>query len=514
MSLLDTFTVLFEGDTRSVEQGAARSENAADKLLNKLKETDKVAEGAGQSFVGFASKALGALTAALGVGQVISSTIGRASDIHLMNQTSESIGVAVEEMDAFRRSVEDTGGTSQGAQDTVAKMAKAMGAALDDVNSSQAQAFAGLGISLQGVDGQSKDAMQGILEVAGAIEGMDKNQARFTIQSLGIRDSKTIELILKGRKEIENMTKAHKEQGVVSKEVAIQAGRLDDAMNKLRGGLDRAGLGLTDALLPAIIKGIEWLGKIVSWANEHQNLIVGFFGAIAVAVTAFYLPAMISAAAATLAATWPIIAAGAAIAAVAALFALAYDDVMNFIDGNDSLIGQVFEKYPMVKEVVFTIIDAFKMLGTAVTGIWDMIILGFQQVIDFIGKGVRQIANGISSVASFFGIGGAASDIPESNAMLPDDGQPASGATTIPALQGVSQGQQAVAAANASPFNSTTSHAISNAVSASKETNVQVGEVVVNTQATDAKGIAGDINGELGAQLKQLDAEYSSGVDR
>jgi hypothetical protein len=232
MSLLDTFTVLFEGDTRSVEEGAKQSENAADKLLKKLKETDRVAGQTGQSFVGFATKALGALTAALSVGQVISSTIGRASDIHLMNQTAESIGVAVEEMDAFRRSVEDTGGSAQGAQSTLEKMAQAMGSAMTDVNSSQAKTFANMGISLKDADGKAKDAVAGLLEVAGAIEGMDKSEARFKIRSLGIEDSKSIELILKGRKEIEQMTKAHKEQGVVTKEVALQAARLDDGMNR------------------------------------------------------------------------------------------------------------------------------------------------------------------------------------------------------------------------------------------------------------------------------------------
>ena len=60
-----------------------------------------------------------------------------------------------------------------------------------------------------------------------------------------------------------------------------------------------------------------------------------------------------------------------------------------------------------------------------------------------------------------------------------------------------------------------TSSAISNTVaSTNRETNVQVGEVVVNTQATDAEGIARDVGGSLNEQLAQVDAEFSTGVAR
>src|SRR5690606_15620348 len=119
------------------------------------------------------------------------------------------------------------------------------------------------------------------------------------------------------------------------------------------------------------------------------------FAAIAAVVAAVYLPAMISAAAATLAATWPIIAIGAAIVAAAAAFALIYDDIMNFIDGNDSLIGQLFENYPIVKDMVMGIVDAFRFMGEIVGGVFESLIVGFRQVIGFISRGIGQIMSGI-----------------------------------------------------------------------------------------------------------------------
>ena len=222
-------------------------------------------------------------------------------------------------------------------------------------------------------------------------------------------------------------------------------------------------------------------------AIDHAMFVVGFFGAIAAVVAAIYLPAMIAAAAATLAATWPIIAIGAAIALAAAAFALIYDDIMNFIDGNDSMIGNMMEKYPLVKTLVMGIVEAFKFMGDVVGAVFSSLILGFQQVIDFISLGISQIASGISSVAGFFGIGGDV-DVSGANAQM--------------------------AAASANPMNAVSSNAISNTANNNKETNVQVGQVTVQTQATDSQGISQAIGGDLSAQLKNLEAETATGVDR
>ncbi|MFX3916327.1 hypothetical protein ACJBW5_10320, partial [Streptococcus suis] len=90
---------------------------------------------------------------------------------------------------------------------------------------------------------------------------------------------------------------------------------------------------MTDMLLPAITWVIDKLGDLVKWFGENQTVITGFFIAIAAVAAYMYLPAMLAAAAATLAATCPFIAIGAAIGAAAAMFALIYDDIMNFIEG-------------------------------------------------------------------------------------------------------------------------------------------------------------------------------------
>lgn len=485
--ILDVFTILFEADTSKAKDGVDDTRKSTEDLVEEMLSGEKAAEKLGGSIKDMAKNALGALGAALAVSSMIGGAIGRAEDIAAIERTSNAIGLAIEDVDAFGQAMERLGGDAQGARDSLTDMAESIGEALQDVESGRAKAFDALGVSLRDVGGDSIGAIEGILRLSDAVQGMSQGEAVFRIKELGITDNRTVEAILKGRKELERLMAVQKAANPLTKEQAERAKQLNEVLGGWQNSVKGAASQFFDLLIPALTKVIQWLTVIVDWAGEHKDFVVGFFGAIAAVVAAIYLPAMIAAAAATLAATWPIIAIGAAIAAAAVAFALIYDDIMNFIDGNDSLIGNMMEKYPLVKTLVMGIVEAFKFMGDVVGAVFSSLILGFQQVIDFISLGISQIASGISSVAGFFGIGGDV-DVNGANAQM--------------------------AAASANPMNAVSSNAISNSSNTSSETNVQVGQVTVQTQATDSQGISQAIGGDLSAQLKNLEAETATGVDR
>lgn len=485
--ILDVFTILFEADTSKAKGGVDDTRRTTDELVESMKDADKQAGKTSSSMAGFAAKALGALGAVMSVGQAISGAIGRAEDIAAIERTSNALGVAIEDVAAFGGAMERLGGDAQGARDSLTDMAESIGEALQDVESGRAKTFGALGVSLKGVDGQAVGAVEGLMRVADAVQGMSQGEAVFRIKELGITDNRTVEALLKGRKELERLMQIQKQSNPLTKEQVDRAKQLTDTMGGLKGSVAGASSQFFDMMIPALTKVIDWLTVIVDWAGEHKDFVVGFFAAIAGVVAAVYLPAMIKAGIATLAATWPILAIGAAIVVAAAAFALIYDDIMNFIDGNDSMIGNMMEKYPLVKTLVMGIVEAFKFMGDVVGAVFSSLILGFQQVIDFISLGISQIASGISSVAGFFGIGGDV-DVSEANAQM--------------------------GAASANPMNAVSSNAISNTANNSRETNVQVGQVTVQTQATDSQGISQAIGGDLSAQLKNLEAETATGVDR
>lgn len=480
MALLDTFRILFEADTSKMASGLNKAEQSTDDLVKSMKEADKQAGKSTESFRALTTKLVGWFAGAVAASQAVTGAIGRAEQIMAIDRTANALGLATEEVDAFGRAAESMGGDAQGARDSLTDMAESMGEAMADVESGRAKTFNALGISLKNVDGSSKTAVQGMLDLASAVESMPKGEAVFRIKELGITDNRTVEMILKGRRALEDMLRTQKEQSKVTQEARDQAAAFQDAMNATKMVVSGAADGFYQAILPALTAFVTWVGKAASWATENKDVVVGFFGAVAGIITLMYLPAMISAAVATIAATWPLIAMGAAIAGLAALFALAYDDVMNFIDGNDSLIGVVIP----------AAIAAFKALGDFVMGIWNGITAAWDAFIGKIMAGVDKVKGAGKAIAGFFGFGG-------------DE-----------AAAGVQAGAAAVAGAAGAPTNAMSSAAISNSVGGSKETNVSIGEVKVQTQATDAQGISKDIGGSLSGQLKRLQTSAATGVER
>lgn len=543
MSLLDTLVMVIQADTRQAQQNIAQTDRSVEDLDKAVKEVGSSAGDTGSALKSMAAGALGALAASLSLGSILSSAFARADNIRAIEQTSDALGIAIEDVDAFGRAAEVMGGDAQGARDSLTDMAEAMGEALADKESGRAKSFKALGVAIADTSGKAKDGLTGILDLAGAVEGLGKSEAIFKIKELGITDNRTVEMVLKGRKELERLLGVQREQGTVTKESAENARKLTEAFGNLKNGMASAGNGFIDSIIPALTKVIEWLSRGVEWMSDNRDFVIGFFGAIAAVVTAVYLPAMISAAIATTAATWPFIAIGAAIAAAAAAFALIYDDVMNFIDGNDSFIGQVSESYPIVGQTVMWLIGAFKQL-------FDMLITGAQQIGKFVAAGFMQMVDGIKYAVNFLSEAYAAfqaftlSVVGVFSAMgeaikaifsgIVDSVKSAinfassavdkvkSGVGGVADFFGFGEdpsatmqtaGQQ-IAMASSSPANGITSNAISNSVTRASETNVQTGDIIVQTQATDAQGIARDATGALSEQLKGLEMESATGVDR
>jgi len=560
MALLEELLIRIGVDASGVDRNIDQSTAKADGLTKSLGESESQANSTGAAFAGFAAKALGALTAALSVGNAISGAVARAEMIGELSRTSEALGIAIGDLDAFGKAAERAGGDAQGARDSLTDMAEALGEALSDKESGRAKAFKALGIAITDTNGKAKDGLTGILDLASAVEGLDKSAAVFKIKELGITDNRTVELILKGRKELERMLAVQKAQGVVTKEAAERAKVFNEGLYALRAATSNATNSFLDSLIPALTKVIGWLTKVVEWAGEHKDAIIGFFIAVAAIVTAVYLPAMIAAAAATLAATWPLLLIIATITAVAAAFALVYDDIMNFIDGNNSFIGQIFEKYPMVEKVVMTLIDIFKafwdtlmtgaaQIGGFVTAAFLQIVAGIKFAVDYLAEaygsfsqfsadvvsvfrsmgeliasifsgivdavkgsiafvmdGINKLKSAGNAVAGFIGFGDDEGG--ENKPALP------SGSGQDPLdVPSITMANGAIAAASSSPLNGVSSSAISNGTQ-TKNSTVEIGQVNVQTQATDAQGVAKDMNSELSSQLKNLEHESATGVSR
>lgn len=480
--ILDTLWTIFEVDTSKSDAAIVHTRKSVDELVEGLEDAEQQGKQTGGTLTSAAIKIGAAFLAAGGVAKTISGAMDLAERTADLGDLAANLDISVEKLSAFSKAMYATGGTAEGALSTIESLTRRMGKGFKDADGPIGKTLTGLGIKLTDSTGKAKDSVDVITELAGALEGVNKAQAYQTLQQLGISDPKVVENILKGRKELEMLMRVERERGVVTEEAVERAQKLADAQDALRANVSRLSDGFLNNFIPAITKVLQWLEELTSWAGKHQDAIVGFFGAIAAIVLAVYLPAMISAAVATLAATWPIIAMIAAVTAVAAAFAIAYEDIMAFIDGNESLTGEILEKYPMVKTVIMGIADAFKVMWETISTILDRAWNGFKTFIGFfsqVGDLIKKVGGMVPS--SFTGAMKVAHEV------------------------------QTDAASN--PMNPVTSSSIVNSTGKTEQ-RVQVGQVVVNTQATDSRGIATDIGSELQNQLLSTQAENKNAVVR
>ncbi|WP_340610881.1 hypothetical protein [Xenorhabdus bharatensis] len=531
-------------------QAAIDEAKAQHHLQRALTETDSKYKAAGESVAGFATKALGAVGIVMSIGGVFADAVSRSQEIEALDKLGKKIGIATEDVDAFGGAMAELGGSREAAQADLEAMSQAFG------NTTQ--------------------KMEKILATADKVKGMKFDKAKATLAGLGVSDDKTVELMMKGRKELERVMGIQKEYAGITKESIEKSVKFNAAMNKFQQSSGLLKNSFLEMVIPILAKGMDWLSRFIGFCKENKHLIIGFFLAIGVAVAAYYVPPMLSAAAATLAATWPILAIIAAIALLAAAFALVYDDIMNFIEGNDSMIGRILDKYPIVKKVIMLLWEAWKMLfgylkaivkfiadlvidafntmdqkitqfinwllssmtdllawGKQFSGVFDSVsdaVVGafewmweqVKKVIGWISKGLDAVSKGLSTVKGWFGFGedkpvelversiNDAGEIttkpPKPDNINADDKQ---------ALKAdIDKLNQSLTAASNNPLNPVTSQAISNQSHQTHETNTQIGEITITTQATDAQGVVKDMKGELNNQLKDLGQQTATGVEK
>lgn len=605
MSILETFYILFKTDADDAAKDIEKVDKASDKAAGGLNKMDAAATGVGASFKRMAAAIVGPLLTLATAGAALNIAMARATAIRELDQFSSKLNSSISDVDAFQRSVKGMGGETAAALDSLVKIGEKVNEAFSDAESGAAKDFKAWGLAIKDAKGQALGASDAMLALAKNLEGVSKAEALARIKKLGIEDAATIDLLLKGRAALEARIRAEKELGVVTEGRAENVRRYYGELGRAQNALASIGNAILDALLPSMTKAIEVFGNLAEWVGRNKTLVTGFLIGVAGVITAVYLPAITAAAAATIAATWPFLAIGAAIAAVGAAFALAYEDVMAFLNGQPSLIGALAERYQVVADVIkfigktfrgvkvagLAFIDALKtgwaafnsaaesaseatrafwasvepiwaalkdlvgavgdLIGRAGVALGEKLAPGlkrlgetFEQVkkfavdlfeaifgdIDEIGSKAEAAAALFSRAftAAFEGIktawdytvGAIVKGIQQLTGWLnsisfntPSAGTPAndnmsSAGGSIGAM--INQGKTLTAAASGAAINTATPGAV-NTVNTS---NVTVGNVTVNTQATDARAVAGAVRGELQKQLRGTAAQFDDGVDR
>lgn len=577
MGILDSFVFLLEADEKDAVKGIKKTGEAFDDLKDKGKkdtesvgndvedlgdkvkhESNRIKAALDQAFAGLQEKTAGnfglasSLTALAGAaggamiaGISLNAVMEKQASILMRVNDAATLGVDISQYDALGKVFEQNGLELEGFRDSLFDLNEAMGEAAADAESGKAESFKKFGISLKDANGNIKGTDQALLELAGSMEKMSKQEAIFQIKALGITDNAAIATLLKGRKALEDQIALQKQKGVLDQEAADNALAYKAAMNELDSAVGSLMDSLAVMLLPILTDVAKGFLAFVNLVREHKGFVVGALGAIAGIGVVKLIPmikdlttAMSLLKVQTLLALWPFALIAAAIIAVGLLV----DDLWNYFSGGESVIGDLVKKFPMLgdaieglKTLVLSIGEAFtdpkkaftdfmnfcqkvlnniiadvekfggQLVDSTVNAFNNMFDEGkriFTELWDFIVNLFKNLGNEISNAA------GNAWETVKNNAnplnWFSDEEANPTASSASPAIAATN----VVGNASRSPVISNANSRISNNTTTQS---VSVDKVEVHTQATDSQGIANSFADGLKNAYSNTAQSYDDG---
>lgn len=506
MSVLDSFYFLFDSDTSKLDKGLEHSEKKTDSLIDKLKDVDKEGGKAGSALHGLIGKTAGIIGVGLSIGALIAGVKESAAAYEALSKLADEFRSTATAMQEFTDVAKLVGLSEDEAAESLKALDGVMQKAMQNTDGA-GKTFKELGVSLTDADGKARSTTDVMNELATAMQGMDEQQRLAITDKLGL-DGPALKMFtadaLALQKRVTDLSRASglnlEEATKRSKEFTKASKAMGTEFDILKMYIDKISEKFKMSSMPIFTKAMETATKYVRMFTEylmdHSKFVEGVFIAIGAAIAYFMLPAAISGAVAVWAMIAPFVAVGAAAAAVGLVFALVYDDIMNFIDGGDSMIGEMVNRWPIIGEIASSIGDAFKALWDIgvqlmdfMIAMWDDPAAAFSNFFSMIVDGIKSLLNMIPGLSTAMGALGFGGDT----------------------AKGVAAGKDSIGAASATPMASSSSSSISNSKS-SKSTSVNVGKVEVKTQATDAAGISKAIGGSMETQMRQAANNFDDGL--
>lgn len=525
MSVLDTFFILFDSDASKLDKGLEETEKKADGLIDKLKGVDKEGTTAGAKLFELTSKAAGLLGVGMSIGALVAGVKATAASYDELGKLATRFRSTTDAVDEFR----DAAGLLNITEETSVGALKALDAAVQDTALGLGRAkkvFEEIGVSATDATGKARPTLDVMADLAGVMKDMERGKQIRIMERLGL-DPSLLKLfnadfvaLQKRMAEIDKASGFNLDQAVKRAAEYTKANKaMSLEVNTLKMYLDKLSEGFKLSTMPffteALTVATRYVKTFVDFLLRHKPLVEGVFLAVAGGITYFLIPAAIKGAIAVWAMIAPFALVGLAVAAVVAVFALLYDDIVTFMDGGESLIGQLLEwvqSFELLNAIVVIVAAAFRFLWAAF-GAGLGVISNFLTQSPPLQTAFGAIKDAIDAVGrALEWVWGLLKDFGSNVGAVMDSIGGAFGRGLDVTTKAIIEGKDYLNSAASSPLGSLTSNSISTTNRGGRTTQVTVGKVEVKTAATDAEGISKAIGGSMAAQMRQAASNYDDGV--
>jgi|GEM_PF-3062803 len=485
-----------------------------------------------------------------------------------VGKLSKSLSQNTEDMQAWGQAAAREGGSVEAFYGTLDTFGGKVREAAKTGGGEAASVLRKLGISPK-ENGQVKDTTQLLLEMADAMKGMSQQQAFDYGKQLGI-DPGTIMLLQSGRREVESLVKRQKELGVYTKEDAEIAAKANNAFMDMGQAWQGVAAVFMRVAGPALTWLAEKLTTITIWVRKNEPFVLAFFTGLAAVIAVVALPAIKAFALAVWAAVAPFLPLIAIVALVAIAIddlirymrggKSAFSDLWKQFGTGEEIAEKLRKAWEFLQEagkrlfsyLISVVRTAFQVFGNLIDIAvslykWFEALINMDfasmsrwggAVIESIGNIIVAVGNLIAEFLDMFGLWeplkagftaaanavlGAWNTVKQWfqdffgwvmdtwNSVKDIPGNIADAVTSIPgkAADAIASGWGSVKDFfGFGPENNGEQMAGGSSNTTNNRT-THIGQVVVQTQATDAQGIANGMGAALGNTVNQADGAYA-----
>lgn len=463
-NIIDSLLIAVKMDNTDLDKGLKQAESKVSSFADRIKVRALAKFGALAS-VGFITSEVKNLTA-------VADDLGKIAD---------RIGADVPKLQSWATASKLAGGSVQAFYGT----AERLGAELQRIaitgKSRLLPFFESMGVATLDATGKARDVFGVLTDVAGAVEGMDRQTSAGLLKRLQL-DEGTIGLLQMGKKGMQDLIRYERELGVFQKEDTVIAANYNDAMDRLTRSLNMVFLPVMRMFAPILTEAAKATTSAFAFMQKHSLALEIALAGIALVVTALVLPSLWSLFVAIMSnpITW-------IIAAIVGLI-LILEDLYVYAKGGKSQFEDLWKTLGTGEEVMAAIEGAWDFLKTAAQIAWEVlkaILKGLWMILHSVLVLVAGL--GVAAAQAFKTIGKVINDmfltpLRESWNVLKKI------VDNLPSLDGVKD----FLGGRYEQFFTPITPQLAGAGAGGNKT-LEIGKIDIHTQATNADGIAADI---------------------
>lgn len=463
-NIIDSLLIAVKMDNTDLDKGLKQAEGKVRSFADRIK-LGVIAKLGFFASVGFVMSQVKNLTA-------VADELGKIAD---------RIGADVPKLQSWATASKLAGGSVEAFYGTAERLGSELQRIAVTGKSRLLPFFESMGVATLDATGKARDVFDVLTDVAGAVEGMDRQTSAGILKRLQL-DEGTIGLLQMGKKGMQDLIRYERELGVFQKEDTVIAANYNDAMDRLTRTMNISFLPVMRLFAPVLTEAAKAMTSAFAFIQKHSLAFEIALVGIALVIGALVLPSLWSLfiAIMTNPITW-------IIAAIVGLI-LILEDLYVYAKGGKSQFEDLWKTLGTGEEVMAAIQGAWDFLKAAAQIAWEIL----KYILKDLGIRVLELLRfiamlGVGAMNVFKAIGGFINDYfitPLENAWntlkkIIDN---------LPSLDGVKD----FLGGRYEQFFTPITPQLAGAGAGGNKT-LEIGKIDIHTQATNADGIAADI---------------------